>query len=366
MSNKIGKSVAAANKLVVQKLLVGHFVEDLPENFNKKVAYVWQGDGIWEVRKLQLGTFVTHMHKCDVPGLKKTLKEGWSLNVPKIPATLLDVTLSFFRQIYNKHSSEVFLQYFYDTNKEEYILHCPQQTVGPGSVNYKRDFEYEKGKILVFEIHSHGSMAAFFSGTDNADEKDDRFFGVIGHVKNYYPELKIRLSVGGRKQDIDVESIFNLDETSYNKESFPAEWANRIKEKKVKVVHRPMSTGRSNRSGGVYYPVGDVYPGNGGFPTHMIYPGEEFSDLDDQLSMFNDEAEAIPYASGIEDDQKLIEKGGKIYIVTNTGDKEIWEEIETTEKEEVGNGQHEKYSHHYTKESRRDSEILRHWRDIKW
>jgi len=325
------------NKLSVQKLLVGHFIEDLPDDFNKKVAYVWQGNGIWEIRKLPIGTFTTHKQKIDVPGLKSTLEEGWKLNVPKIPATLLDVTLSFFRQIYNKHSSEVFLQFFYDKSKEEYILHCPQQVVGPGSVNYKRDTEYEKGKILVFEIHSHGSMGAFFSGTDDADEKDDRFFGVIGKVKQYYPEMKIRLSVGGVKQDINVEDIFNLDETNYHTESFPLEWINNIKEKKVKVIHRTPNLHRRNR-GGVYYPEND----------YDLYGLD--SELCDQLSIsefMNEEK-----ISGMKDEQKLVEHNGKVYIVTNIDDEELWEEIETSRKEEDNEKSQE--------------DFIGHWSDIKW
>lgn len=362
MSKK--KKADPEKKLALQKMLVGHFIEEIPENYSKKIAYVWQGNGVWEARKLPLGTFLTHIHKFEVPGLKRTYEEGWTLNVPKIPATLLDITLSFFREIYDKHSSEVFLQYFYDVEKEAYSLHCPQQTVGPGSVNYKRDTDYERGKILVFEIHSHGSMGAFFSGTDDADEKDDRFFGVIGKVKQYYPELKIRLSVGGRRQEIDVEDIFDLDESNYHKESFPAEWVSRIKEKKVKVVQRSRSRHMRprNRSGGVYYPVDSGYPGDGGFPPHNHYG----PDVDEQLSIFeDDEIEPIPYATGISNDQKLIEKGGKVYVVTDTGIEEIWEEIETTEQE-AGNGKYKNDSRRSAEEDPDAPEVLGHWRDIKW
>ena len=405
-------------KQMIQKLLVGHFIEDIPEDCKKRVSYVWQGNGIWEVRKLPLGIFVNHIHKFAVPGLKQTLEEGWSLNVPKIPATLLDITLSFFRQIYSKHSSEVFLQYFYDMEKEEYIVHCPQQTVGPGSVNYRRDTDYEKGKLLVFEIHSHGGMGAFFSGTDDNDEKDDRFFGVIGHVKEYYPELKLRMSIGGRRKDIDVGDIFNLDESSYNTESFPSEWANRIKEKKVKLVERSFPRVRNaGRNGGVYYPADDDYPGDGGFPSHRSFnrrygprQGISGESLYEQLSMLDDEnqinnrnvesglqtpgpniidpwvrrdasrccgnapytdddilAEELEMVTGIRDDQKLVEKDGKIYVVTDAGDEEIWEQIDTVEKEEVDNGQLGQSSGQGAEDADAHAlEIIGHWRDIKW
>jgi PRTRC genetic system protein A len=433
MTKKVDGPADDLKKVLIQKLLVGHFVENIPEDFSKRVAYVWQGNGIWEVRKLVLGTFTTHIHKFDVPGLNKTLKAGWTLNVPKIPATLLDITLSFFRQIHNKHSSEVFLQYFYDTKKEEYILHCPQQIVGPCSVNYKRDLDYEKGKILVFEIHSHGTMGAFFSGTDDNDEKDDRFFGVIGHVKNYYPELKMRLSVGGRKQDIEMDDIFNLDGSNYYTESFPADWANCIKEKKVKIVEKNNHAdlwNRPCRSGGsVYYPV-DELRGSHRFRRDHRAPGrhvtvgcEQLStdeDIDKQLSMFTDQdewlthtyknrinnrnieaglqthsephvsekllndnnvtdvdimrnlletheqswddAETVSCVSGLRNDQSLVEKDGKTYVVYNSDDTEIWEEIETVEKEEVENEQ----SRERETWEGFGEEILSNWRDIKW
>lgn len=321
-------------KISIQKMLVGHFIEKIPEDFNKKIAYVWQGDGIWEIRRLPLGTFTTHIQKFEVPGLESDLTEGWVLNVPKIPAVSLDVALSFFRQIYNQHSSEVFLQYFYDMEKEEYVIHCPQQTVGAASVNYIRDYEYEKNKILVFEVHSHGSMNAFFSGTDDADEKDDRFFGVIGHVKQYYPEFKIRLSMGGRKKEIQVDEIFDLESSEYYKESFPKEWVEKIKEKEVKVVSYQPPTQypkrwRSHRGGGgVYYPN---------------------LDIEEEIAMF----EASQGHTGLKDDQKLIEKNGKTYVVTDTGTEEVWEEIET--KEILDHDQ-----------ERKPQGILGRWRDIDW
>lgn len=332
------------SKLNFQKLLVGHFIEEIPDNHNKKVAYVWEGEGIWEIRKLPLGTFTTHIHKFKTPGLQSTLEEGWELNVPKIPATLLDVTLSFFRQIYSKHSSEVFLQYFYDIDKKEYTIHCPQQSVGPASVNYKRDFEYEKGKILVFEIHSHGSMGAFFSGTDDRDEKDDRFFGVIGNIKNYYPDIKIRVSVGGRRKEISIEDIFNLEEGSYNVESFPAEWINRIKEDKVKVSVRNYR-GRSRSNGRVYYP-------------------DDFDE--DMFNIINAEKETW---DTYKTEERLIERNGKLYNVINNGKEEIWEELNIesldtskySEKTPSNKNNEEK-----NEESRDFADIYEDWRSYRW
>jgi hypothetical protein len=58
----------------------------------------------------------------------------------------------------------------------------------------------------------------------------------------------------------------------------------------------------------------------------------------------------------------LVEKDGKTYVVYNSDDTEIWEEIETVEKEEVENEQ----SRERETWEGFGEEILSNWRDIKW
>lgn len=231
-------------KIALQKLMVGHFIENVPEDCAKKVVYVMQGDGIYERRTNKLGTFTIKIAKVEIPGLEKNLTEGWALNVPKIPAALLGTTVSFFRSIYAKHSSEVFLQFYWDTEENEYIVHCPKQTVGGASVHYENDEMFsDEGKILVFEIHSHGQMGAFFSGTDDRDEKADRFYGVIGNINQFFPDLKLRISIGDTKVEINVEDLFDLDEEMYHAETYPKDWAERIQKAKIESV----KTGKHGR-----------------------------------------------------------------------------------------------------------------------
>jgi PRTRC genetic system protein A len=287
-TKKSAKEIKA--QLALQKLLVGHYIEKASEDDKKKIVYVWQGDGIWEIRRLKLGTFITHIEKFKTPGLESNLTAGWTLNVPKIPAACLDMTLSFFRSIYDEHASEVFIQYFYDTKKEEYLLNCPKQDISGSSVNYTNDKNLEgPDKILVFEIHSHVDMPAFFSTTDDKDEKDDRFFGVIGKVKQYYPELKLRMSVGGRMAAVKLEDLFSLDESAFHEKSFPQEWIENIKKRQVKKStvsavqrHRRYGGPGSRYQGRVFYPSRqneEIYPGAGRFPPHSTYDKEEQGDL---------------------------------------------------------------------------------------
>ena len=223
-------------KLVLQKLMTGHYIDKVPEDNSKPVSFVMKGDGLWEIRKNKIGEFYTHVAKTDVFGLDNDFEEGWVLNVPRMPSAVLDTIIAFFRKVYSKHGSEVFLRCFYDTEEEKYILDCPKQEIGPASVRYEVDEKFEDPKyIFFFEIHSHGSMGAFFSGVDDADEKSDRFYGVIGKVSQKFPEIKLRLCLGKNKQDVDLEDIFDISD---EEGSFPKEWLDNIKEaKKPKYVY---------------------------------------------------------------------------------------------------------------------------------
>jgi hypothetical protein len=51
-------------------------------------------------------------------------------------------------------------------------------------------------------------MRAFFSATDNADEKATRVYAVIGNVLSYFPEIKVRISNGGKFHEIEPEVVF--------------------------------------------------------------------------------------------------------------------------------------------------------------
>lgn len=217
------------SKLLLQKQMVGHYIEKIPNKCNKKVIYLLQGDGLWQIRKNKIGTFNIKMSDVIVPGLETNVEEGIELSVPKIPLSLWDTTLSFFKDVQKKQDTEAYLQFFYDSDKEEYILHCPEQMVGKASVKYTTSPEFESDNMIcVMEIHSHGTMSAFFSGTDNADEKDDRFFGVVGKINSLYPETKFRLMLGGQEIPIEFSEIFEQKENA----KYPSHWLQNIKKEK--------------------------------------------------------------------------------------------------------------------------------------
>lgn len=220
---------------VLQKMLVEHCIDLIPTNSKKKIFYIMKGDGIWQVRKNNIGTFYIHQSKTKIPGLPSDLKEGLELNVPLIPIILFKNALSFFRAVYRKYQSEAHIQFFYNIKTKKYFLYCPSQKVSCGSISYNNDCNFkETENILVLEMHSHGDMSAFFSTIDDSDEKGDRFFGVLGNINQYNPDMKFRLSIGGSKIDINIDDIFDVK--SEFLDSFPKEWLLKVKKQKIKEV----------------------------------------------------------------------------------------------------------------------------------
>lgn len=65
----------------------------------------------------------------------------------------------------------------------------------------------DAGRTVV-DLHSHNSMPAFFSGTDNADEQGFRLYCVIGRIDTDAPEIACRAGVYGHHWPVPALAIF--------------------------------------------------------------------------------------------------------------------------------------------------------------
>lgn len=328
------------DKLGLQRLVVGHFIEKIPDDCTKSVVYVMQGDGIYERRKNRLGIFTTKIADATVPGLDDSLEDGWELAVPLIPVSLLGTAVAFFRKVYTMHRSEAFVQFFYDTEAQEYLLHCPKQTVSGASVKFDRDAAFETpSRILVMEIHSHGNMDAFFSGTDDKDEKDDRFYGVVGKVTDFFPQMKLRLNMGGYVREVDIDDIFDIDEEMYHAETFPDDWPTKVEKKKEEDKKKKgkgkwkrgedlvVYSGQGDRRQAELFgsdALGTPFGSTDGEDMNRLY--EKYLAGDHLCSSYEcvKEDDRFPVEEG---DDFYVQKDGKFWHVTHTRDGEAWTEV---------------------------------------
>lgn len=238
-----------------------HNVDELNVS-TKSINYITGSDGfVYEVRKTPIGTFTKRADK--VLGADN-IQEGFEWNLPKIPFTILLEIVSFFRAVCNEFANdESMVQVFYDRKNNKYFNYCLKQSTSKVSVFFERNTELESDENyqLVMDIHSHNTMDAFFSGTDDNDEKETRLYGVFGKLLDNVPKYKFRMGVAGRFHALSIKDIFELPQLTMNfgdleinipvsednlmfpEVEFPEEWMIIIREgKKNLASFRPAKT----------------------------------------------------------------------------------------------------------------------------
>lgn len=177
------------------------------DSITSPLAYIATTDGIKRVRK---NNIFASVQPATGPQGPYEVRNGIKPLVPRLPWELFAATIAFFRHVNDKlHGSEVMVQFFYDPAGEgKWIPYVPPQTVHGGHINHEGNFDPD-GKLLhVWDIHSHNTMAGYFSGTDDADEsRAERFYGVIGKIDQMVPEWKFRVRTGGTFVDLPMSSV---------------------------------------------------------------------------------------------------------------------------------------------------------------
>lgn len=126
----------------------------------------------------------------------------------------------------------------YDTERKEYIIKVPKQKISEFSVNSETDAPYPDRYIHAMDFHSHNTMPAVFSGTDNADEKETRLYAVAGRFNRTFPEITVRSGCAGKFIPLNPEDVFEGDFFG----SYPEEWKESIRPSAVE-IKRPLHFG---------------------------------------------------------------------------------------------------------------------------
>jgi PRTRC genetic system protein A len=116
----------------------------------------------------------------------------------KVPG---DIWQAALRMVGLAHPSELYVAVRWDGG---YRLEVPEQETTPASISYTAVPD------TVVDIHSHGSMEGFFSGTDNADDQGFRISAVVGHVDRLFKDAAARVSVYGHTGPVWLGDIFVL------------------------------------------------------------------------------------------------------------------------------------------------------------
>lgn len=122
------------------------------------------------------------------------------LRVPRIPAGWLYAVLASAR----RHlPNERAFQFVWEVSGGAWRCEAPFQDAAPESLTY------QDTPGAVVDLHSHGTLPAFFSATDDDDERGLRFYVVVGKVDTAQPEITARVGVYGVTHWIKADAIFD-------------------------------------------------------------------------------------------------------------------------------------------------------------
>lgn len=176
---------------------------DLPPITGKMMEYWVAGNGVF-VRAARQGLSACFpINQCSIRGLPH-LTPYFHLQYPLVSASLM---LQILQLAQNAGQQEI-LFYLCFTDGE-WHLHTPEQTATSTSVTpvEATTLSYQTAMI---EVHSHHSMSAQFSATDNEEESGKfRIFSVLGEIFTN-PHICVRLGTYSHFWYIPANWVFEL------------------------------------------------------------------------------------------------------------------------------------------------------------
>jgi len=191
-----------------------------------------------------------------IPGITDDVREEINfLPAGKVPYALFNDIVNFFRAVMTvKKAEQEAMAHILWNPTAGYHIGIPTQSVSKASVRYDFD-DVKQGDVIVVDIHSHNTMGAFFSGTDNNDDRRSICYsGVVGHLEKPEPMTVWRFNIGEVKKECKFSDIFDVEVATTE---VSEEWLN-----KVTVGHS--------------YSGGHHYPKTGGSPWEMTPRGPHF------------------------------------------------------------------------------------------
>lgn len=217
-----------------RSLMCVHFDQiDNPLDFEKLsfLNLIFAGDGQFIAVSSKFGIVMEKIPTIKYKNLALRKYEfDWSfqLFIPKAPKKMFEDILECFKYVNGKINNELLIIIYYDTIDNKHIMDIVKtQIVSGGSVDYvyNKKYEMKDRYIKYLEIHSHNSMTASFSGTDNNDESNRTmyFCGVLGRIDGnsniYNVDQKFRVWSGLSFKYVDPWEVFEGIEISTPKVS---------------------------------------------------------------------------------------------------------------------------------------------------
>lgn len=208
------------------------FPEDLQNAIDQgyNEIYIFTTKGVVKHHKLRGQNRFVRLAAKQLPPTYKEVDVAQAINflpAGKVPYELYEQVESFFRQVIKIKGAALEAMIFVMWNKERgYFLFVPKQTVAGASVNYTTE-DFPVDSNIIINIHSHGHMGAFFSSTDdNNDRTMVQFSGVIGKFQDPVVESKWRFNYYDQHRiEVKIADMFQVTKAEV---SVPEDWITKV------------------------------------------------------------------------------------------------------------------------------------------
>ena len=180
-----------------------HKSNPLPRNDAVAYQYVLAASGAYLRAENRFFDGLLPIARCQIRGLA-ALQPHFRLKVPRLPGRLLTAVLNDARRIRGTNDGlREALYHFRHDGARVRVLKPAQRATAASVVGIESD-----SADVILDLHSHGNMSAFWSGTDNGDEQGFRIYGVIGRL-DAQPEIRLRLGVYGYWFPLPLTILFD-------------------------------------------------------------------------------------------------------------------------------------------------------------
>jgi len=171
---------------------------------SEPIRWLAAQDGLYEIRTTPIGIF--RVKRSDVA--LDACTEGLTLTIPRMPAAVLASLIDRCRAALPQ---ECLLNVYWNPARQGFEIDAPLQEASPAHVATADATDpYDPAHPRVLQVHSHGTAAAFFSATDDADEQATGCYGVLGHLDQPVPSMAWRFACGGRHVPLATTDLFAL------------------------------------------------------------------------------------------------------------------------------------------------------------
>jgi len=176
-----------------------------------KTAVIIAKNGVFELVRSRFGIFHIKSNNLNLPMRKLkdfSFEDKWF--IPKPDYELLLKLWKMDRYVMKTNNgAEFYASLFWNANENKYEIVVPEQTVSGASVHFEEPIDTDE-KFLVIDHHSHNTMSAFFSGTDdNNDYSRFKISLVMGRISDAGFDTKQRIVINGLFRDIELTEIFD-------------------------------------------------------------------------------------------------------------------------------------------------------------